>query len=171
VLGFARQSGGTVRIYSEIGVGTTVDLYFRAVFELGAVDHRTWPGAPIGTSSGWILLVEDEASVRKVIAARLRKEGFGVVDTEDSVHAIEAFHSGGPSDLILIDIVMPGSLQGPGLVKVLRQIDPHLRAIFMSGYPNEAAIHGNGLRVEDILLMKLVSRDDLNSAIFRSLER
>jgi PAS domain S-box-containing protein len=169
VLGFARQSGGTVRIYSEVGVGTTVKLYFRAVVGANEEQHQERETSPVRLGPCRILLVEDEAAVRRVIKARLQMEGFSVVDAGDAAQAIEAFHSDGQIDLILTDIVMPGSLQGTGLVKALRQIDPELKAIFMSGYPNEAAIHGNGLRVEDIMLMKPVSREDLMLAISRAL--
>jgi PAS domain S-box-containing protein len=169
VLGFARQSGGTVRIYSEIGVGTTVKLYFRAVVGANEEHHPERQASIVGLGPCRILLVEDEAAVRRVIKARLQLEGFSVIDAGDAAQAIQAFHSEGQIDLILTDIVMPGSLQGTGLVKALRQIDPELKAIFMSGYPNEAAVHGNGLRVEDIMLMKPVSRDDLMLAISRAL--
>jgi PAS domain S-box-containing protein len=169
VLGFARQSGGTVRIYSEVGVGTTVKLYFRAVIGGNEEQHQEREASAVRLGPCRILLVEDEAAVRRVIKARLQMEGFSVVDAGDAAQAIEAFHSEGQIDMILTDIVMPGSLQGTGLVKALRKIDPELKAIFMSGYPNEAAIHGNGLRVEDIMLMKPVSREDLMLAISRAL--
>lgn len=170
VLGFARQSGGTVRIYSEVGVGTTVKLYFRAVSGASEEHHPERQASAVGLGTCRILLVEDEAAVRRVIKARLQMEGFSVIDAGDAAQAMEAFESEGQIDLVLTDIVMPGSLQGTGLVKALRQIDPELKAIFMSGYPNEAAIHGNGLRVEDIMLMKPVSRDDLMLAISRALK-
>ena len=118
---------------------------------------------------GKILLVEDEKAVRKVMKARLQIEGFTVVEAENAAHATKAFETEAPFDLILTDIVMPGGLQGTGLVKALRVIDPGLKAIFMSGYPNEAAIHGNGLRTEDVKLMKPVTKDDLLKSLNRVL--
>jgi CheY-like chemotaxis protein len=165
VMGFARQSGGTVRIYSEPGQGTSVKVYFRATFNVEP-DSPVFVAAPaLSALRGKVLLVEDEAAVRKVMKARLQIEGYTVVEAENAAQAITAHAIEAPFDLILTDIVMPGMLQGTGLVKVLREIDPGLKAIFMSGYPNEAAIHGNGLRVEDIKLMKPVSRDDLLRAL------
>ncbi|OYU37449.1 MAG: hypothetical protein CFE33_20760 [Pseudorhodobacter sp. PARRP1] len=169
VIGFARQSGGTVRIYSEIGVGTTVKVYFRAVFNVEDAQTKVVESAALPALRGKILLVEDEAAVRKVMKARLQIEGYSVVEAENATKAIKEFEAEAPFDLILTDIVMPGGLQGPALVKALRAIDPTLKAVFMSGYPNEAAIHGNGLRVEDIKLMKPVAKDDLLRALNRVL--
>ena len=67
--------------------------------------------------------------------------------------------------MLLTDIVMPGSLQGPALARTLRRIKASLPAVFMSGYANEPTEHGNGLRPDDIRLMKPVSRQDLLAAI------
>ena len=127
------------------------------------------PGQYIAGSRTSVLLVEDEAAVRKVMKARLQIEGYSVVEAENATMAIRAFEAEAPFDLILTDIVMPGGLQGTGLVKALREKDPSVKAIFMSGYPNEAAIHGNGLRPEDVKLMKPVSKDDLLRALKRVL--
>ena len=66
---------------------------------------------------------------------------------------------------MLTDIVMPGKLQGPALAKKLRKINPDLPAVFMSGYPNEATVHGNGLRPEDTRLMKPVPKNELLRAL------
>ncbi len=169
VIGFARQSGGTVRIYSEVGVGTTVKVYFRAVFNVGEAQTNPVEAPALPPLRGKILLVEDEVAVRRVMKARLQIEGYSVVEAENATMAIRAFELEAPFDLILTDVVMPGGLQGPGLVTALRAVDPALKAIFMSGYPNEAAIHGNGLRVEDVKLMKPVTKDDLLRALKRVL--
>ncbi len=169
VMGFARQSGGTVRIYSELGVGTTVKVYFRAVFHQEENQPLVIESVGLAPLRGKILLVEDEVAVRRVMKARLQIEGYTVVEAENAAHAIRAYETEEPFDLILTDIVMPGGLQGTGLVKALREINPDMKAIFMSGYPNEAAIHGNGLRVDDIKLMKPVTKDDLLRALKRVL--
>ncbi|MEO8243318.1 MAG: PAS domain-containing protein [bacterium] len=169
VIGFARQSGGTVRIYSELGIGTTVKVYFRAVFNVEEEYTRIIEGPAIPPLRGKVLLVEDEAAVRKVMKARLQIEGYSVVEAENAAVALRAFEAESPFDLILTDVVMPGDLQGPGLVKAIRSLEPSIKAIFMSGYPNEAAIHGNGLRVEDVKLMKPVTKEDLLRALKRVL--
>lgn len=169
VIGFAQQSGGTVRIYSEVGVGTSVKVYFRALFNVEDPQPGPTESPALSSLRGKVLLVEDEVAVRKVMKARLQIEGYSVVEAENATMAIRAFEAEAPFDLILTDIVMPGGLQGTGLVKALREKDPSVKAIFMSGYPNEAAIHGNGLRPEDVKLMKPVSKDDLLRALKRVL--
>lgn len=165
VLGFARQSGGTVRIFSELGYGTSVKVYFRAVFQSEVVRPVLVEAPDVSLLRGKILLVEDEAAVRRVMKARLQIEGYTVIDAENAAQAITAFEKEAPFDLILTDIVMPGGMQGTGLVTALRAIAPGLKSIFMSGYPNDAAIHGNGLRIEDVKLMKPVAKDELLRAM------
>lgn len=168
VIGFARQSGGTLQIYSELGVGTSVKVYFRAVFGAEPPLPELKESPAVLPLRGKILLVEDEDAVRRVIKARLQIEGYAVVEAQNATCAMAAFDAEAPFDLILTDIVMPGG-HGPALVKALRAIDPSLKAMFMSGYPNEAAIHGNGLRVEDIKLMKPVTKNELLRGLRRAL--
>ncbi|MBC7736619.1 MAG: response regulator [Candidatus Saccharibacteria bacterium] len=167
VMGFARQSGGTVRIYSELGVGTTVKVYFRAVFQHDENQPLVTEALPIAPHRGKLLLVEDEIAVRKVLKARLQIEGYTVIEAENAAHAMHAYETEAPFDLILTDIVMPGGMQGNALVKALRVINPDLKAIFMSGYPNEVSVHG--LRADDIKLMKPVTKNDLLRALKRVL--
>jgi CheY-like chemotaxis protein len=167
VMGFARQSGGTARIDSELGIGTSVKVYFRADLLAQESPPRIEESHAISFARGKILLVEDEEAVRKVMKARLQIEGYSVVEAENAAIAIRAYEAGAPFDLILTDIVMPGELQGTGLVEALRAVDPALKAIFMSGYPNEAVMHGDGLGAEDVKLMKPVTKVDLLRALAR----
>ncbi|MEH6741810.1 MAG: response regulator, partial [Sulfitobacter sp.] len=85
--------------------------------------------------------------------------------------AFEVFKTFGPFDLLLTDVVMPGELLGPALAKAVRQIDPELPCIFLSGYASEATVHGNGLRPSDIRLMKPVSRTDLLHAVSKAISK
>jgi DNA-binding NtrC family response regulator len=68
-------------------------------------------------------------------------------------------------DVLLTDVVVPGSVQGPVLAQRLSALNPELKVVFMSGYPNEAAVNGNGLRPNDRFLMKPVLRKDLLNTI------
>jgi len=172
VLGFAKQSSGTVRVYSELGDGTTVKLYFPARYapaETGDIVGRFEATAP-RTETVSILLAEDEIEVQQVFATSLRKAGYRVHATNsgDEARAAFAAHPEG-YDLLLTDIVMPGSLHGTALATELRKIRPDLPVVFMSGYANEAKVHGNGLRPEDIRLMKPVRRANLLEAIRKAL--
>lgn len=169
--GFMRQSGGAVRVYSELGVGTSFKLYFPATEHSQAV--RLPPPAPIPHQSAenraTILLVEDNAEVLEAFRATLVKSGFHVLDAPSGDAAYKVFVENPSIDLLLTDIVMPGKLQGTMLATALRELRPDLKVIFMSGYAREATVHGNGLRAQDIRLMKPVRREDLMRAVDKAL--
>ena len=170
IQGFVKQSGGAVRVYSEAGVGTTFKLYFPAIEGTGA---ETMPPERLADGAARkglrILVAEDEPDVLNVVVAVLGRAGYDVVPAHSGDEAKAIFDADPGFDLLLTDIVMPGLLQGTTLSKVLREIDPALPVVFMSGYANEATVHGNGLRPTDIRLMKPVRRVDLLAAIERAL--
>ena len=168
VLGFTKQSGGTTRIYSEPGVGTSVKMFFRA--EDGIVE-RPLPTVESGTGNlQKILLVEDEDAVRRLYRAILEREGYRVLEAPSGDQGLKVFMSERPFDLILTDIVMPGKLMGTGMVREIRKLDSEVPAIFVSGYPTEAAIHGNGLKQDDTQLMKPITRKELLGTIRKVLD-
>jgi signal transduction histidine kinase/CheY-like chemotaxis protein len=169
--GFMKQSGGTVRVYSELGVGTTFKLYFAASTD-AAVPVPSSP-APLEKSGAekntTILLVEDNAQVLDAICTALQKTGYRVLTAISGDSAREIFEVEPGIDLLVTDIVMPGELQGTTLAKALRNLRPDLPVVFMSGYASEATVHGNGLRAQDIRLMKPVRREDLLRAVDKAL--
>ncbi len=164
--GFTRQSGGFTRIYSEENVGTTIKLYFKAV----DTDVKTVAKPQIATPATIpdrvkVLLVEDEPAVLTVLTEILKRSGYNVSSAPSGDLALQMFQDGLDVDLMITDIVMPGNLQGTNLAKAVREIHSELPVIFMSGYAAEATVHGNGLRPEDIRLMKPVQSADLLRAI------
>ena len=170
VQGFVKQSSGAIRVYSEPGMGTTFKLYFRARHapkEAGSGPAR----APVAEAGGKarVLLAEDQLDVQRIIATTLRRNGYEVHTANSGDEAKLAFEADPAYDLLLTDIVMPGSLQGTDLAKALREMRPDLPVVFMSGYANEATVHGNGLRPEDIRLMKPVRKANLLEAIAKAL--
>lgn len=171
VMGFMRQSGGTVQVYSEVGVGTTFKMYFPAMGTGDTdLDWSSQRDRTVSRSGGThILLVEDEAEVLRVLTAMLEAAGYQVQAAHSGDQALEMYTSQGGFDLVLTDIVMPGELQGTHLARELRKIDPELPVVFMSGYASEATVRGNGLRAGDIRLMKPVMRRDLLAAVSRAL--
>ncbi|MCT4558087.1 MAG: ATP-binding protein [Pelagimonas sp.] len=169
VQGFMRQSGGTIQVYSEPGVGTTFKLYFPAT-DAPPDPAMTAQPAPLSSGEKRILLSEDEDDVRTVLTAMLGAAGYHVVSAASGDAAIEIFETDRNFDLLLTDIVMPGQLQGTGLAKAIRAKAPELPVIFMSGYAAEATVHGNGLRPSDIRLMKPVMRRDLLEAVTTMLD-
>jgi signal transduction histidine kinase/ABC-type amino acid transport substrate-binding protein/ActR/RegA family two-component response regulator len=170
VLGFVKQSGGTVQVYTEVGVGTTFKLYFPAVDKAGTPDHPEQDDNPLDYNGGGrILLAEDEDSVRKMLVTTLQIAGFEVVAAENGDTAEQIFTLDQNFDLLVTDIVMPGTLQGTHLARNLRRANPDLPVVFLSGYASEATVHGNGLRPEDIRLMKPVRKSELLEGVKRAL--
>ena len=170
VLGFMRQSGGTVQVYSEPGVGSTFKLYFPATAQHEAsTDLPKRDTLPDGRGKR-ILIAEDEEEVLTVLTAMLGASGYEVTEAKTGDQAKAIFDADPHFDLLLTDIVMPGTLQGTSLARELRAITSSLPVIFMSGYASEATVHGNGLRPEDIRLMKPVMRRDLLDAVARALQ-
>lgn len=167
--GFVRQSGGAVRVYSEIGHGTSVKLYFPATHsaaEAGIQPNRKLPR--LATSAVRILLVEDQDAVRRIIEKTLRSAGHNVTSASLADKAWDIFEQNPEEfDMVVTDVVMPGKLQGPQLVRAIRTVRRDMPALFMSGYPHEANVHGNGVRDTDISLMKPVRRGELLTAIDR----
>jgi PAS domain S-box-containing protein len=171
ILGFMKQSGGTVRVYSEPEIGSTFNLYFRAVGgDDGFVNVALVEAESTVRMGRRILVAEDESQVLSVIVATLEKAGYVVTPAATGDEARAIYETDPTFDLLLTDIVMPGSLQGTELSKILREQVPDLRVIFMSGYAREAMVHGNGLRPEDIRLSKPVLRADLLEAIRKAFD-
>ncbi len=165
VHGFIKQSGGSVRIYSEVGSGTTVKLYFRATNAPEAEARPAVEKQAAEPASARILIAEDQEAVVDLLVRILRKEGHYVVPAKTGDEALKIFRMDASFDLLITDIVMPGHLQGPGLARELRGLNPALPVIFMSGYARESTVHGNGLRESDIRLMKPVSKQSLIDSV------
>ena len=170
VQGFLKQSGGTVRVYTEEGVGTTFKLYFKAFG--GAHNEPVREELEVQQSpeaGARVLVVEDEDAVLKVLTETLKKAGYHINSARSGDEAMRMWDDGLRCDLLVTDIVMPGELQGTHLAQALRERHPDLPALFLSGYASEATVHGNGLRPEDIRLMKPVRRADLLAAVEKAL--
>ena len=138
VYGIVKQSGGYIWIYSEPGLGTTVKVYFPRVEERAAPAlARPERSEPAGGHET-ILLVEDEDSVRGLARRCLEARGYRVLSAHGGREALEVAEKHGDSiDLALTDVVMP-EMSGPELVGRLRLLRPGLKAVFMSGYTDNA---------------------------------
>ena len=142
VYGFARQSGGHVKIDSEPGEGTTVAIYLPR--RLGvetemAADDAFDPRGAVGVES--ILVVEDDETLRTYTTSILRELGYRVFEAADGVSAIAKFQPFESIDLLLTDIVMPGGMNGRQLAVEAMKRRPDLKVLFMTGYPRDATVH------------------------------
>jgi len=163
VLGFAKQSGGHVNIYSEPGEGTTVRLYLpRAVGAMLPASQRS--GAPIELPHGsaTILVVEDEPEVREACIAILRELGYRMLEAADGPEALRVFgENDARIDLLLTDVVLTGRMKGNELARRLTEIRPQLRVLFMSGYTENAIVHHGRLDDGVQLIGKPFQREQL----------
>ena len=143
VYGIVKQSGGSIWVYSELGHGTTIKVYFPRVDEPAeplAAPGLVDPASLRGTET--ILLVEDEPSVRGVARQVLARQGYTVLEAPDGQTALMMIAAGARVDLVLTDVVMPG-MSGRALADQLARRSPGIRVLYMSGYTDDAIVrHG-----------------------------
>lgn len=166
VEGFAKQSGGTVRVTSTPGKGTTFRLVFPASTK--PASRHTTPSTASGPEGAdqHILLVEDDPAVRKVLSTTLAAAGYRVSEAADGAHAMTVFDAGAGIDVVVTDMVMPGPLQGEALAEKLRQKQPDLPVVLLTGFAEPHEDGPPALSAPNIIRMqKPVARADLLRAI------
>ena len=139
VHGVIQQSGGCVVVDSEVGLGTTFNVYLPWTDSVSAASrHEGAPGPVPGRTTGTVLVVEDQASVRRFATRTLRNSGHTVLSAGYGEEALEVAQDyEGPIDLLLTDVVMPG-MRGPEVARRLTTLRPETVVIYMSGYPDGA---------------------------------
>ena len=143
--GFVRQSGGQVRIYSEMGKGTTMCLYLPR--HLGGVDGEEQASATAVAEGGHgetVLVIDDEETVRMLVAEVLGDAGYHVIDAPDGPSGLEILRSDRRIDLLISDVGLPGGMNGRQVADAARVSRPDLKVLFITGYAENAAV-GNGL--------------------------
>ena len=145
VHGFARQSGGQVRIYSEVDKGTTMCVYLpRFVGELEPEELSDEPPAHADGGHETVLVVDDEASVRMLMLDVLSEAGYRVLVASDGPSALKILESNVRIALLITDVGLPGGLNGRQVAEAARAQRPNLKVVFVTGYAENAVI-GNGL--------------------------
>jgi len=158
--GFVKQSGGHIRIYSEVGHGTTVRVYLpRSSVE--AAEPVRWRNAPVTGGTETVLVVEDDQKVQATVIEMLSELGYHVLKADNADQALVVLSSGVHVDLIFTDVVMPGTLKSPEMARRAVTMQPHVRVLFTSGYTQNAIVHGGRLDPGVELLSKPYSREDL----------
>ncbi|MBO9670483.1 MAG: response regulator [Sphingobium sp.] len=153
VYGFARQSHGHVRIYSELGKGTMVCLYLPRHDENDDGGEIRQSEEPMNdTGDARILVVDDEPTIRMLITESLSDLGHVCLEAGDGPQALTILQSGAAIDLLITDVGLPGGLNGRQVADAARKLRPDLRVLFVTGYAENAALnHGHIERGMEVL--------------------
>jgi CheY-like chemotaxis protein len=169
VFGWVKQSGGHIKIYSEVGHGTTIKLYLpRALGTAGSVEGPV-ADQPHQGGHETVLLVEDNPNVRRTVKRQLADLGYATIEAEDGKAALGVVKAGVEFDLLLTDVVMPGGLNGYELAQEVQSLRPGTRILFTSGYTELAAARLDSTG-KGPLISKPYSKRDLGRAIRSALE-
>jgi two-component system, NtrC family, sensor kinase len=164
VYGFVKQSGGHVKIYSEIGEGTTIRIYLPRFLGSIPAEEPVLREPTRGRSGECILVVEDEADVRAYVVETLGSLGYDVLEAsggEDALRLMDEYKSIG---LLLTDVVMPG-MNGRTLAEKAKQRQPSLKVLFMTGYSRNAIVHQGRLDPGVDLIQKPITSEHLANAV------
>ncbi|MGH8534900.1 MAG: chemotaxis protein CheB [Gammaproteobacteria bacterium] len=166
VYGFAKQSGGQVKVQSERGKGTTVQLYLPRAKDAPAAAVAQDP-LPLEDLRGReaILVVEDDADVRALAVTYLSELGYRVLEAAEAQAALALFEDGEAIDLLFVDLVLPGTLDGHALALEANRRRPALQVLYTSGYPRTTIQRADKLDKGARLLMKPYRREDLARAV------
>jgi signal transduction histidine kinase/CheY-like chemotaxis protein len=168
VYGFVKQSGGHIKLYSELSQGTTVKLYLPRSRRPADITEAPLAG-PIEGGTETILVVEDDAAVREAVVEILTDLGYSVLKAGDAEAALSVLSSGARVDLLFTDVVMPGPVKTRDLARRAQALLPGLKVLYTSGYTANAIIHDGRLDADVLLLSKPYRRDELARRVRRVL--
>jgi len=146
VHGFAKQSGGHLEIYSELGHGTSVSLYL-PIADNGVVEEGGGADADnrsAGASGETVLVVEDDARVRKITVKRLEHLGYNIIEAETGQQALDTLSTSAAIDVVFTDMIMPGGMTGAELLEKVRAKYPTIKRMITSGYAEDGTIPADG---------------------------
>jgi PAS domain S-box-containing protein len=142
VYGFVKQSGGHVKIYSEVGQGTTVKIYLPRFSGDGALEDVTdQPPLPEGKTEETILVLEDDDDVRAYSVETLRELGYRVIEAHDGPSALRLLERQPRVDLLFTDVVLPSGMTGAQVAAKAQEIRPGVKVLFTTGYARNVIIH------------------------------
>jgi signal transduction histidine kinase/ActR/RegA family two-component response regulator len=169
VYGFVKQSGGHLKIYSELGEGTTVKLYLPRSFGAEVVQPAPVTALAV-TGTETVLIVDDDEIVRATVASMLEDLGYAVLLAQSGAGALAILEEGVKIDLLFTDVVMPGAISGRQLAERAIEIVPTLKILFTSGYTENAIVHNGRLDAGVELLSKPYRREQLAAKVRRVLD-
>jgi CheY-like chemotaxis protein len=169
VYGFAKQSGGHLRIYSEVGHGTTIKLYLPRALQDAVAFETSVVETPRGQGET-VLVVEDDKTVRLIIREVLEELGYEVLAVSDARPAIPLLQSPRRIDLMLSDVVLP-HINGRKLAEIARGSRPGLKVLFVTGYAEHATFRNDFLDPGMDMLTKPFALDALGAKVRAMIDR
>ncbi len=173
--GFVKQSKGHIRIYSELGHGTTVKLYLPRM--TASVEPAAAPAfvagdgeAPRALDGEVVLMVEDDDGVREFAASTLEGLGYRVLAGRDAAQGLAQLRAAARVDLLFTDVVLPGGVNGRQFADQARALRPELPVLYTTGYTRNAIVHDGRLDADVRLLSKPYTRDSLARAVRRLID-
>jgi hypothetical protein len=167
IYGFAKQSGGQVRIYSEVGHGTTVCLYLpRHTGDAECDEVLPETGLlPFAEAGETVLIVDDEPTVRMLVTDVLGDLGYTAVEAADGAGGLKVLQSDARIDLLITDVGLPGGLNGRQMADAARIARPNLKVLFITGLAENALLHSGQLEPGMAVLTKPFAVDTLAARI------
>jgi signal transduction histidine kinase/CheY-like chemotaxis protein len=160
VYGFLKQSGGHLKIYTEVGHGTTMKLYMPRTMQIED-SFANLNAIPVTGGTETVLVVEDDEGVRETSVALLSDLGYRVLKAHDAQSAFAIVNSGIPIDLLFTDVVMPGPMRSTELARKAKALLPGVAVLYTSGYTENSIVHGGRLDAGVELLSKPYTREAL----------
>ena len=163
IYGFIKQSRGHLRIYSELGRGTTIKLFLARALQNAVEIKSVAVETPRGHGET-ILVVEDDSTVRSIISDALQDLGYSVLTASDARFAIPLLQSNAAIDLLISDVILP-HVNGRKLAEIARGSRPALKVLFVSGYSENAIIRGELIEAGMDMLTKPFALDTLGAKV------
>ncbi len=166
--GIAKQHGGHIAAYTEVGVGTTMKVYLPRVREEAEAPKQAIPTLPRGNET--ILLVEDEAAVRDIAARMLQRQGYTVLEASDGEEALRVVEQHrGPVHVLLTAVVLP-NMGGRHLAERMEVLRPEIKVLFASGYTDDVILRHNLLKRRGMLVQKPFTAELLAGKVHDALD-
>lgn len=167
IYGFAKQSGGQVRIHSLVGMGTTIAIYLPRHGGATASDERLPEPVPMPVveSGETVLIVDDEATVRMLVMDVLLDLGYTAIEAADGAGGLNVLQSNARIDLLVTDVGLPGGMNGRQLADAARVSRPDLKVLFITGFAENALVKNGQLETGMAVLTKPFAMDTLAARV------
>ena len=167
IYGFAKQSGGQVRIYSEVGQGTNVCIYLPRHLGEAEADSSSPEKSllPVAEAGETVLIVDDEPTVRMLVTDVLDDLGYTAIEAIDGASGLKVLQSNARIDLLVTDIGLPGGMNGRQMADAARVARPDLKVLFITGFAENALLSNGQLAPGMAVLTKPFAIDTLGARI------